>query len=65
MFEGPQGLPVFKANGEEFLTIYKDICDLRADEKVLDVGSSRRHDPLHTIPSTADHVAHQDWAMES
>ena len=46
MFEGQQGLPVFKANGEEFLTIYKDICDLRADEKVLDVGSSRRQSPV-------------------
>lgn len=44
MFEGPQGLgivnglKVFKANGEEFLNIYKEVCSLRPDEKMLDVG---------------------------
>lgn len=39
MFDGPQTLEEFKANGEEFLKIYKDVCDLRPDEKMLDVGS--------------------------
>lgn len=38
MFDGPPDLKVFKANGEEFLQIYKDICGLRPDEKILDVG---------------------------
>jgi SAM-dependent methyltransferase len=38
MFDGPQSLEAFKANGEEFLPIYKDICGLRSDERMLDVG---------------------------
>lgn len=38
MFDGPRSFEVFKANGEEFLKIYKDICGLRPDEKMLDVG---------------------------
>jgi ubiquinone/menaquinone biosynthesis C-methylase UbiE len=38
MFEGPQTLEAFKANGEEFLTIYRNVCGLRPDEKMLDVG---------------------------
>ena len=38
MFDGPPNLQVFKANGEEFLGIYKDICGLRPDERMLDVG---------------------------
>jgi SAM-dependent methyltransferase len=38
MFDGPQNLEEFKANGEEFLGIYKDICGLQPDEKMLDVG---------------------------
>jgi SAM-dependent methyltransferase len=38
MFDGPQSLDTFKANGEEFLRIYKDICGLRPDEAMLDVG---------------------------
>jgi hypothetical protein len=38
MFEGPANLDIFKANGEEFLTIYKEICGLRPEEKMLDVG---------------------------
>jgi ubiquinone/menaquinone biosynthesis C-methylase UbiE len=39
MFDGPQSLQEFKANGEEFLKIYKEICGLQPDEKMLDVGS--------------------------
>jgi len=39
MFEGPRSFEEFKANGEEFLKIYKEVCNLRPDEKMLDVGS--------------------------
>jgi ubiquinone/menaquinone biosynthesis C-methylase UbiE len=39
MFDGPQSLEEFKANGEEFVKIYKEICGLQPDEKMLDVGS--------------------------
>jgi SAM-dependent methyltransferase len=39
MFDGPGTLEEFKANGEEFLRIYKDLCGLRRDERMLDVGS--------------------------
>jgi ubiquinone/menaquinone biosynthesis C-methylase UbiE len=39
MFDGPGSLAEFKANGEEFLNIYKEICRLQPDEKMLDVGS--------------------------
>lgn len=38
MFDGPPGLEIFKANGEEFLELYVGICGLRPDEKMLDVG---------------------------
>jgi len=39
MYEGPAGLDEFKANGEEFLAIYKNLCGLQPDERMLDVGS--------------------------
>ena len=39
MFDGNADLEEFKANGEEFLHIYKTICHLREDERILDVGS--------------------------
>jgi len=39
MCDGPQSLEEFKSNGEEFLKIYKEICGLQPDEKMLDVGS--------------------------
>jgi len=39
MFDGPGSLEEFKANGEEFLRIYRDLCGLRVDERMLDVGS--------------------------
>ena len=39
MFDGPPSLEEFKANGEEFLEIYKKLCGLRPDERMLDVGS--------------------------
>ena len=38
MFDGPRSLEQFKANGEEFLRIYKELCGLRPDETMLDVG---------------------------
>lgn len=38
MFDGPQSLEAFKANGEEFLKIYQEVCGLQPDEKMLDVG---------------------------
>lgn len=39
MFDGPAGLEAFKGNGEEFLRIYRNVCDLRREERILDVGS--------------------------
>jgi len=39
MFDGNADLDEFKANGEEFLRIYRDVCGLRRDERMLDVGS--------------------------
>ena len=38
MFDGEPGLKVFKANGDEFLRVCRDIYGLRPDENVLDVG---------------------------
>ena len=37
MIDGPQSLEEFKANGDEFLTLYKALCGLRPDERMLDV----------------------------
>jgi len=38
MYDGPPGLAEFKANGEEFLKIYRENCGLRPDERMLDIG---------------------------
>jgi SAM-dependent methyltransferase len=38
MYDGPPGLAEFKANGEEFLKIYREHCGLRPDETMLDIG---------------------------
>ena len=38
LFEGPQSYRIFKTNGEDFLKIYRSMCGLRRDEKMLDVG---------------------------
>jgi SAM-dependent methyltransferase len=38
MFDGPQTLEEFKANGEEFLRIYRDIVHLQPNARMLDVG---------------------------
>lgn len=39
MHDGPQSYREFKQNGAEFLRYYVDLCGLRPDEKMLDVGS--------------------------
>ena len=39
MFDGTASLEEFKANGEEFLSIYQRICGLLPGERMLDVGS--------------------------
>jgi SAM-dependent methyltransferase len=38
MFDGPQNLKEFKANGEEFLRIYRDVGGLRPNDRMLDLG---------------------------
>jgi len=39
MFDGTRDYAVFKANGDEFLRYYIELCQLRPDETILDVGS--------------------------
>jgi len=39
MFDGAQDYDAFKSNGEEFFRIYREVCGLRPDERMLDVGS--------------------------
>ena len=39
MFDGNADLEEFKANGEQFLSIYRTIGHLGRDERILDVGS--------------------------
>lgn len=48
MYDGPPGLIEFKANGEEFLKIYREQCKLRPDERMLDIGcgTGRKTVPL-------------------
>ncbi|MEA2165456.1 MAG: hypothetical protein QOK37_3583 [Thermoanaerobaculia bacterium] len=55
MFEGPASLEEFKANGEEFLGIYRNLCGLKPDEAMLDVGSGigRKTIPLTGYLSAA------------
>lgn len=40
MFDGPKDFLTFKKNGEEFLQYYIELCDLKPNEKILDVGCS-------------------------
>jgi SAM-dependent methyltransferase len=56
MFDGPRNLKRFKADGEEFLQIYKNVCRLSPNEKILDVGCGigRKTIPLtHYLSSEA------------
>jgi SAM-dependent methyltransferase len=39
MHDGPQSYKEFKQNGAEFLRYYIELCGLRPDERMLDVGS--------------------------
>lgn len=39
MYEGPSSYAEFHANGLEFLELYKSICSLQPDERMLDIGS--------------------------
>ncbi|MEA2174987.1 MAG: hypothetical protein QOD00_2579 [Blastocatellia bacterium] len=38
MFDGLASLEDFKAQGDEFLKIFQDVCGLQPDEAILDVG---------------------------
>lgn len=38
MFDGPRDISVFRKNGYEFLRYYIELCMLKRDEKILDVG---------------------------
>jgi len=38
MFDGTKTIEDFKKNGEEFFKYYTELCGLKPDEKVLDVG---------------------------
>ena len=38
MFDGPPSIRAFKENGEAFLKYYINLCQLRPDEAILDVG---------------------------
>ena len=39
MHDGPVGFEEFKTNGEEFFRYYTELCDLKPNERMLDVGS--------------------------
>jgi ubiquinone/menaquinone biosynthesis C-methylase UbiE len=73
MFDGPQSLEQFKANGEEFLKIYKEICGLQPDEKMLDIGSGIGRKTLPLIQYLNDRAVYDgiditkagiDWCRE-
>lgn len=48
MFDGPPTPEEFRSNGREFLRHYIELCGLRPDERILDVGSGvgRKSVPL-------------------
>ena len=50
MFDGPRDKEVFKANGQEFLDHYINLCNLQPDEAILDIGCGigRKTIPLTT-----------------
>src|SRR5205085_510783 len=39
MHDGPQSYKELKQNGQEFFSIYREVCGLSPDEHILDVGS--------------------------
>ncbi|MEM7352879.1 MAG: class I SAM-dependent methyltransferase, partial [Acidobacteriota bacterium] len=39
LFDGPRDPQIFLDNGQEFLSYYRDLCQLGPDEAVLDIGS--------------------------
>ncbi|MBV7332481.1 hypothetical protein KFU94_30485 [Chloroflexi bacterium TSY] len=39
MYDGPRDPRIYRVNGEEFLRYYIDLCHLRQDERILDIGS--------------------------
>ena len=38
MNDGPQDYEIFRKNGRDFMRYYKNLCDLRPDAAILDVG---------------------------
>ena len=50
MFDGPQDPTLFIENGQEFLRYYVDLCSLKPDARMLDVGSGIGR---KTIPLTS------------
>lgn len=50
MNDGPQDYELFKKNGLDFLTYYIDLCDLKPDAAILDVGCGMGR---KTIPLTS------------
>jgi ubiquinone/menaquinone biosynthesis C-methylase UbiE len=38
MFDGPRNISTFKKNGKEFLRYYIKLCNLKPNEKILDIG---------------------------
>jgi SAM-dependent methyltransferase len=74
MYDGPATLEEFKANGEEFLRIYREICGLRPDEKMLDVGSGMGRKTLPLTQYLNDRAVYEgieiqragvDWCRET
>jgi len=73
MFDGPPTLEEFKANGEEFLTIYREIAHLQPNERMLDVGCGIGRKTLPLTQYLNEHAAYQgiditkagvDWCRE-
>jgi SAM-dependent methyltransferase len=59
MFDGPRDPAIFRANGQEFLSYYRDLAQLGPDEAMLDIGSGigRKTIPLLTYLSSAGRYA--------